>query len=106
MGAILAVLVAYWDRFWNVGKGLLLRDKGAITFTRNIILGFLPAMVIGVVAYDAIRAAIQTPMIVAVMLVAGGIVIHHIVLLQGAAWWHKRRTPKTPNVQISGPKGG
>lgn len=75
LGAILAVLVAYWDRFWNVGKGLLVRDKGAIAFTRNIILGFLPAMVIGVVAYDAIRAAIQTPMIVAVMLVAGGILI-------------------------------
>ncbi|MBB5684016.1 undecaprenyl-diphosphate phosphatase [Sphingobium boeckii] len=75
LGAILAVLVAYWDRFWNVGKGLLVRDTGAIAFTRNIILGFLPAMVIGVLAYDAIRAAIQTPMIVAFMLVAGGVVI-------------------------------
>jgi undecaprenyl-diphosphatase len=32
-------------------------------------------MAIGVVAYDAIRAAIQTPIIVAVMLVLGGVVI-------------------------------
>ena len=75
LGAILAVLVAYWSRFWNVGKGLLARDKGAIAFTRNIVIGFLPAMAIGVVAYDAIRAAIQTPMIVAVMLILGGIAI-------------------------------
>ncbi len=75
LGAILAVLVAYWGRFWGIAKGLVARDTGAIAFTRNIILGFLPALAIGVVAYDAIRAAIQTPMIVAVMLVLGGIAI-------------------------------
>jgi undecaprenyl-diphosphatase len=75
LGAILAVLVAYWRRFWNVGAGLLVRDRASIAFTRNILIGFLPAMLIGVVAYDAIRAAIQTPIIVAVMLVLGGIVI-------------------------------
>jgi undecaprenyl-diphosphatase len=75
LGAILAVLVAYWRRFWDIAKGLFAFDKGAIAFTRNILLGFLPAMLIGVVAYDAIRAAIQTPLIVAVMLVLGGIAI-------------------------------
>jgi undecaprenyl-diphosphatase len=75
LGAILAVLVAYWRRFWGIAKGLFAFDKGAIAFTRNILLGFLPAMAIGVVAYDAIRAAIQTPLIVAVMLVLGGIAI-------------------------------
>ncbi len=75
LGAILAVLVAYWRRFWNVAVGLVARDPQAIAFTRNILIGFLPAMAIGVVAYDAIRAAIQTPVIVAVMLVLGGIVI-------------------------------
>lgn len=75
LGAIMAVLVAYWSRFWNVAKGLLARDSGAIAFTRNIFIGFLPAMVIGVVAYDAIRAAMQTPIIVAVMLIVGGVAI-------------------------------
>lgn len=75
LGAILAVILAYWGRFWGVATGLLARDAGALAFTRNIILGFLPAMAIGVIAYDAIRAAIQTPMIVAVMLVAGGVAI-------------------------------
>lgn len=75
LGAILAVLVAYWRRFWNVSMGLISRDAASIAFTRNIVIGFLPAMAIGVVAYEAIRAAIQTPIIVAVMLVLGGIVI-------------------------------
>ena len=75
LGAIGAVIVAYWRRFWNVATGLIARDRGAIAFTRNIVLGFLPAMAIGVVAYDAIRAAIQTPEVVAVMLIVGGIAI-------------------------------
>ena len=74
-GAIMAVLVAYWRRFWSVAEGMVRRDPASWAFTRNILLGFLPALAIGVVAYDAIRAAIQTPILVAVMLVLGGIVI-------------------------------
>ena len=75
LGAILAVLLVYWRRFWTVGTGLLRREAGAVAFTRNILLGFAPALVIGVVAYDAIRAAMQTPEIVAIALIIGGILI-------------------------------
>ncbi len=75
LGAILAVLLVYWRRFWTVGTGLLKREAGAVGFTRNILLGFAPALVIGVVAYDAIRAAMQTPEIVAIALIIGGILI-------------------------------
>jgi undecaprenyl-diphosphatase len=75
LGAILAVLLVYWRRFWAVGTGLLKREAGAVAFTRNILLGFAPALVIGVVAYDAIRAAMQTPEIVAIALIVGGILI-------------------------------
>jgi len=75
LGAILAVIVAYWGRFWGVAKGLAARDANSIAFTRNILIGFLPAMVIGVIAYDAVRAAIQTPIIVAVALIVGGVLI-------------------------------
>ncbi|GAA0739099.1 undecaprenyl-diphosphate phosphatase [Sphingomonas japonica] len=75
LGAILAVIVAYWGRFWRVATGLVARDAGAWAFARNILIAFLPAMVIGVLVYDAVRAAMQTPMIVAVALVLGGIAI-------------------------------
>ena len=75
LGAILAVLLVYWRRFWTVGTGLLKREADAVAFTRNILLGFAPALVIGVVAYDAIRAAMQTPEIVAIALIVGGILI-------------------------------
>lgn len=75
LGAILAVIVAYWGRFWGVAKGLVAREPDAWRFTRNILIGFFPAMVIGAIAYDAIRALIQTPMVVAVALVVGGVLI-------------------------------
>ena len=75
LGAILAVLLVYWQRFWAVGMGLLKVQPDPIAFTRNILLGFVPALLIGVVAYDAIRAAMQTPEIVAIALIVGGIII-------------------------------
>jgi len=46
-----------------------------LLFIRNIVLAFLPALLIGVIAYEAIRAAIQTPMVVAVALIVGGVAI-------------------------------
>lgn len=75
LGAILAVLVVYWRRFWSVGMGLITFQPGPVAFTRNILLGFAPALLIGVVAYDAIRAAMQTPEIVAIALIVGGVLI-------------------------------
>ncbi len=75
LGAILAVMVVYRARFSGIARGLVVRDPGAIAFTRNIILGFLPAMVVGFFAYDAIRRLIESPMTVAVALIVGGIAI-------------------------------
>ena len=75
LGAILAVLVAYRQRFWAVGMGLLRADPQSIAFTRNILIGFLPAMVIGAIAYKSIRLLLESPTTVAVALLVGGVVI-------------------------------
>jgi undecaprenyl-diphosphatase len=75
LGAILAVCVVYWQRLWNVLRGLLVRDAPSILFTRNVLLGFLPSMVLGLFAYKAIKAAIGTPEIIAWALIIGGIAI-------------------------------
>lgn len=75
LGAILAVLVAYRDRFTRIAIGALRREPGAVAFVRNILLGFLPALLIGVVAYSAIRALLESPMVVAVALIVGGFLI-------------------------------
>ena len=75
LGAILAILIAYWRRFWNVGNGLLRGDRDSMLFTRNILIAFFPAMVVGAFAYEGIRMLLQSPMTVAVALILGGIAI-------------------------------
>ncbi len=75
LGAILAVLVVYRQRFAHVLAGLARREPDAIHFTRNVLLGFLPAALVGAVAYSAIRAMLERPVIVAVALIVGGIAI-------------------------------
>lgn len=75
LGAILAVVVLYWRRFWSVLQGLIRRDPKDIAFIRNILIGFLPSMMVGAVAYGAIKAMLETPIIVAVALIVGGVLI-------------------------------
>jgi undecaprenyl-diphosphatase len=88
LGAILAVVVLYWRRFWNVAVGLGRKDAGAIAFTRNIVLGFLPSMVIGFFVYDFVKAMLDAPILVAIALIVGGIAILVI-----------ERTVKVPHVE-------
>ena len=75
LGAILAVLVLYWRRFLGVAVGLARLDPQALIFTRNILLGFLPSAIIGLIVYKGVKALLESPMTVAIALVVGGIVI-------------------------------
>ena len=74
-GAILAVVVAYWRRFWDVAVGLFGRDAGAFAFLRNIVLGFVPAGIAGVLFIKAFEAMLLSPITVAVALIIGGFAI-------------------------------
>ena len=85
LGAILAVLVVYFQRFWKAGLGVLQSRPDDIAFARNILLAVVPAMVIGVFAYDAIKAMLESPTIVAVSLVLGGVAILVIERIAPAA---------------------
>ncbi|MBR0553212.1 undecaprenyl-diphosphate phosphatase [Stakelama marina] len=79
LGAILAVIVLYWKRFWAVAVGLLGREGDAILFTRNILLAFLPSAVIGVFVYKGVKALLTSPsvgpLVVSIALIVGGIAI-------------------------------
>jgi len=46
-----------------------------VAFTRNILLGFLPSVVVGAFAYKAIKAMLESPTIVAWALIIGGVAI-------------------------------
>jgi len=94
LGAILAVVVLFWRRFLRVGEGLLRRDPAAIHFTRNVLLGFLPSAIVGALAYSAIRAVLEAPVIapivVSVALILGGVAILFI----------ERTVPPAPKASV------
>ncbi|MBX7494801.1 undecaprenyl-diphosphate phosphatase [Qipengyuania sp. 6B39] len=75
LGAILAVVVSYRALFWQMGTGFLRWEPASVRFVRNIVLGFLPAAIIGLLAKDAIELMLGSPVVVAVALIVGGIAI-------------------------------
>ena len=54
LGAILAVVVVYFSRLWRVVLGLP-SDPDARRFVASILVAFLPAAVLGALAFDFIK---------------------------------------------------
>ncbi|MBY0519284.1 MAG: undecaprenyl-diphosphate phosphatase [Sphingomonas sp.] len=75
LGAILAVVVLYWRTFWAVLMGLAKREAGAVKFVTNLLIAFIPAVVIGLALRKQIEALLPKPVVVAVALIVGGIAI-------------------------------
>ncbi len=75
LGAILAVVVLYWRTFWAVGMGLVRREPLAIRFVINLLVAFLPSVVLGLAFKHQIDVMLGSPAIVAWALIAGGFAI-------------------------------
>jgi len=75
LGAILAVVVQFWRTFWAVGAGLLKFQPGSIRFVRNVLLAFVPSVVLGLLLKDYIDVLLGSPLVVAWALILGGIAI-------------------------------
>ncbi|MDV2965990.1 undecaprenyl-diphosphate phosphatase [Nitratireductor aquimarinus] len=75
LGAILAILSVYAGRLWKMLVDLP-RDPATQRFVIGILLAFLPAAVIGVLAYKIIKTVLfETPLLICVMLILGGFVL-------------------------------
>ncbi|HTH27449.1 MAG TPA: undecaprenyl-diphosphate phosphatase [Sphingobium sp.] len=74
-GAILAIVVLYWRTFMDVGQGLLRLEADAIRFVRNVLLAFIPAVVIGLAFGDPIETLLENAHVVAWSLIVGGFAI-------------------------------
>lgn len=95
LGAILAVCWEYRERIKRVVKGLG-SDPVAQRFTINLLVAFLPAMVLGLLFHRIIKDHLFNPFNVAMMLVIGGVVIlwvehfynrkHHIETVDDMRW--------------------
>jgi len=88
LGAILAVIVLYWRTFWAVLIGLFRRQPESWRFLRNILLGFMPSAVVGLLLLDQIEAMLGSPTIVAWALLLGGVAI--LLIERTAPQGHER----------------
>ena len=73
--AILAIVVLYWRTFWDVAKGLLGFEKGALAFVRNLLVAFFPAVILGLAFGDVIETMLGNAVLVCWSLIIGGIAI-------------------------------
>jgi undecaprenyl-diphosphatase len=75
LGAILAILGVYAKRLIGVFVAAP-HDPAARRFIGSVLLAFLPAVVIGVMAHDFIKTVLfETPLLIAVMLLVGGLIL-------------------------------
>ncbi len=77
LGAILAVC---WDFRERIGKALggLTSDPVQQRFATLLIVGFMPAAVLGLLFHSTIKAYLFNPLTVAMALIAGGVLILYI----------------------------
>jgi len=68
LGAILAVVVLYWKKFFVF-------DKNRLNFYIKLFLAVLPALIIGFLLADKIDALLESPLVVGITLLAGGIIL-------------------------------
>ena len=73
-GAILAIVLVYWQRLTHV-IGTLGSDRNARRFVLNVLIGFLPAVVVGLSFGKKVQTALFSPMVVASTFILGGLVI-------------------------------
>jgi len=89
LGAILAVLWVYRARFTRMLRGLT-RQRAEQQFALNLVLGFLPAAVVGLIAVKAIKSYLFNGPCVGAALVLGGLVI----------LWVERHPPRVRVTQV------
>ena len=87
-GAIFAVVLVYWQKLKSTALGLSTQPQ-ARALVRNVIIAFLPAVVLGLLFGKAIKAHLFTPEVVASTFILGGFII----------LWAERRQAAADDVQ-------
>jgi undecaprenyl-diphosphatase len=87
LGAILALLSIYFTRLWQLFLGMF-RNNEDRRFVIGVLVAFLPAMVIGALAYGFIKSVLFNVWVVCAMLVVGGFVLLWIDRLELKPRYH------------------
>jgi len=75
LGAILAICWLYRAKLWSTARGMLQQNTSDVHFAANILVAFLPAMLLGGLLHGFIKTVLFNPTIVAAALLGGGVAI-------------------------------
>jgi len=87
-GAIFAVILVYWKKMTDTVKALPYQLE-AQRFVLNVFIGFLPAVVLGLLFGKLIKEHLFTPWVVATTFIVGGFII----------LWAERRPPSSVRIR-------
>jgi undecaprenyl-diphosphatase len=87
-GAIFAVILVYWQKIYSTVKALPYQVE-AQRFVMNVVIGFFPAVLLGLLFGKIIKQHLFIPEVVAVTFIVGGLVI----------LWAERRPPSTVRIR-------
>ncbi len=85
LGAILSVVVLYFKRFFR-----------SIDFYLKLVVGVIPAVIVGVLFKKKIDILLESPLVVAIMLLIGG-----VILLFVDDWFNKPSVDKEKEISYS-----
>jgi len=88
LGAILALLTIYFGRIWSLTKDMF-TQWAAARFVIGVLLAFLPAAVVGALAYQVIKSYLFDVRIVCISLIVGGFVLLWVDRLNLKARFHE-----------------
>src|ERR1700739_3622275 len=80
LGAILAIVVIYFARLWKIALGMFSNPDDR-RFVIGILLAFLPAVVIGLIAGKYIKEVLFNPWVVCFSLIVGGTILRWVAQL-------------------------
>ncbi len=86
-GAIFAVILVYWQKIRDTVLALP-TERQAQRFALNVLIAFVPAVILGLLYGKAIKAHLFTPVVVASMFIIGGFIII----------WAERRQQSQPSA--------
>jgi undecaprenyl-diphosphatase len=87
-GAIFAVILVYWQKIQSTVVALPRQPK-ARRLAVNVVVGFLPAVVLGLIFGKMIKAHLFTPVVVASTFIIGGFII----------LWAEKRPPGSVRIE-------
>ncbi len=90
-GAIFAVILVYWQKIRSTLVALP-TDKQAQQFALNVLIAFVPAVVLGLLFGKAIKSHFFTPVVVATTFIIGGFII---------LWAEKRQHTNASAVRVN-----